>query len=91
MPQLILEHRVKKFIAKLPTKTKKQVSKALLNLTLNPLPHNAKQLIGYNPYLRLAVGEYRVIYKFDKTNIHIIIIGKRNDGDVYKRFRHILG
>jgi mRNA interferase RelE/StbE len=93
MAVLILEKRVKKFISKLPPKPQKQIAKALLSLTNNSLPHNAKQLSGYNPYIRLAVGEYRIIYKLDesKDHIYVVLIGKRNDGDVYKQFKQILG
>jgi len=74
MAALILEKRVKKFISFLPPKPQKQIAKALLSLTNNSLPHNAKQLTGYNPYIRIAVGEYRIIYKVDKTNDHIYVV-----------------
>ena len=35
-------------------------------------------------YLRLAVGEYRVIYRDDAETVHVVIDGKRNDGEVYR-------
>jgi hypothetical protein len=32
-------------------------------------------------YLRLAVGEYRVIYRDDEGTVHVVVVGKRNDGE----------
>ena len=63
----------------------------MLKLQKNPAPHDSKQLVGYNPYLRVDVGEYRVIYKFDSKVelITIVLIGKRNDSAVYRKFKRI--
>jgi len=37
-----------------------------------------------SPYLRLAVGEYRVIYRDDEETVHVVLVGKRNDSEVYR-------
>jgi mRNA-degrading endonuclease RelE of RelBE toxin-antitoxin system len=34
-------------------------------------------------YLRLA-GEYRVIYRDDAETVHIVLVGTRNAGEVYR-------
>jgi mRNA interferase RelE/StbE len=73
-----------KELLELPAKQFRQVVVAILELLREPQPHFSKQLSGY-PYLRLAVGEYRVIYRFDATSVKVLAFGKRNDGEVYRR------
>lgn len=67
----------------LPAKQFRQVVVAIFDLLRDPQPHFSKQLSGY-PYFRLAVGEYRVIYRFDATSVEVLAFGKRNDGEVYR-------
>lgn len=85
------ENRVKKYIKTLPLKHKKQIAIKTLLLEKDPNPNDSLGLIGHSPYKRVDCGEYRIIYKImekDKTVI-IEIIGKRNDGQVYKEFKRL--
>ena len=52
----------------------------------NPLQHDVKPLHGYAPWHRADIGEYRIIFSTDGEWLRILIVGKRNDSDVYKRF-----
>jgi mRNA interferase RelE/StbE len=89
MINIAIKPKVKKFIKLLPLKHQRQVKNRILKLQENPTPHDAKYLIGYNPYLRIDVGEYRVIYKFNAKRkfVTVVLAGKRNDGEVYKKFK----
>ncbi len=49
-------------------------------------PTDHRQLIGY-PYQRIDSGEYRIVYRFDAENIYVILIGKRNDDEVYRKLK----
>jgi len=49
------------------------------------MPPDSASLHGYKDYFRVDVGEFRVVYKFDAKVVYIIIVGKRNDDEVYKR------
>ena len=49
-------------------------------------PTDHRQLIGY-PYQRVDSGEYRIAYRFDAENIYVILIGKRNDDEVYRKLK----
>lgn len=77
-----------KFIKKLPPKQYRQVVSSILALRENPTPDDSKQLSGYPEYRRVDIGEYRIIYRFDNDTVYIAVIGKRNDDEVYKRFKH---
>lgn len=73
------------FIKLLPPKQFKQVFTKVWDLRGNPRPHDSIKLSGFDHKYRADVGEYRVIYTFDDAIVNIETIGKRNDGDVYKR------
>jgi len=76
-----------KFIKKLPPKQYRQVVGTILSLRENPKPHDSEQLKGYPEYQRVDIGEFRIIYRFDKDTVYIALVGKRNDDEVYKRFK----
>lgn len=55
----------------------------------DPRPHDSRTLRGY-PYLRLDVGEYRVVYEISSVCIAVLLVGKRNDDEVYRELARIL-
>jgi len=92
MTDIRLKPSVVKFIKTLPPKHQRQVKDYLLKLTDNPQPPDTKPLKGYGPYLRGDSGEYRVIYRYDKRRdcVTVVLVGRRNNDDVYKRFKRII-
>ncbi len=86
MRQIKLHKQAAKFIVGLPSKQQRQIATALISLQQNIQPHDAKKLHGYE-YFRVDCGEYRIIYNWDDTTIYVYIIGKRNDGDVYRKLQ----
>lgn len=78
-----------KFIKKLPPKQYRQVVGTILALRENPIPIDSKQLSGYGAYHRVDMGEYRIVYRFDADTVYIAVVGKRNDNDVYRRFKQL--
>lgn len=63
----------------------KQIAYKLLELQENPFPNDSIQLKEHNPKLyRTSIGEYRIIYFAQEDTLFVVIIGKRNDGEVYK-------
>jgi mRNA interferase RelE/StbE len=86
MPSLDLKPKAKKFIESLPPKHKRQIKDGILALQNIPAPHDAKKLMGYENYNRIDIGEYRIIYRHDhkKDLITVVLVGKRNDDEVYR-------
>jgi len=39
----------------------------------------------FNPCV--DIGEYRIVYRIEDDTVGICLIGKRNDSEVYKRFK----
>lgn len=90
--QISLEKKVIKFIKNLPPKHQFQIKKYILSFQETPTPHDSQTLKGYSPYRRGDCGEYRIIYRIDANTqtVYIIIVGKRNGGEVYKFLNNIL-
>lgn len=76
-----------KFLSKLDRKSVLRIRTAIHGLTLTPPEGDIKTMQGYSDHrLRLRVGNWRVIFKYDGDGelkvLWIIDIGNR--GDVYK-------
>jgi mRNA interferase RelE/StbE len=83
---LSIDKATLKELDELPAKQYRQVVSAIFDLLKEPLPQYSKSLVG-SPYLRLSLGEYRVIYRFDDASVTVVVFGKRNDGEVYKALK----
>lgn len=79
------------FLKGLQPKIAAQIAKKVLALNVDPLPNDSKQLIGYPGYYRVDSGEYRIIYSFNREEdlVEIILVGKRNDDEVYKKLERL--
>lgn len=88
MLKLNLAKRGGKFLKNLPPKQAKQIAQKIMALREDPLPKDSKKLVG-SPYLRADIGEYRIVYFVEKDVLHVVLVGKRNDGKVYKELNRI--
>ena len=79
------------FLKGLQPKIAAQIAKKVLALNVDPLPNDSKQLIGYPGYYRVDSGEYRIIYNFNPEEdlVEVILVGKRNDDEVYKKLERL--
>ncbi|WLI90278.1 type II toxin-antitoxin system mRNA interferase toxin, RelE/StbE family [Massilia sp. R2A-15] len=84
---LTLSKEVEKFLFSLAPKQFKQVTVSMLKLMSDPTPHDSAALKGARRgERRVDIGEYRVIYRVEDGVIRIVLIGKRNDDEVYRRY-----
>lgn len=81
------------FLKGLQPKIAAQIAKKVLALNVEPLPSDSKALTGYQGYYRVDSGEYRIVYRFnvDAALVEVILVGKRNDDEVYKQLKRLLG
>jgi len=81
------------FLKGLQPKIAAQIAKKVLALNIDPLPSDSKELTGYPGFHRVDSGEYRIVYRFDAAEelVEVILVGKRNDDEVYKRLNRIIG
>ena len=81
-----LQPAARRFLETLPPKQFRQVARKVFALADDPTPPDSQLLKGY-PFRRATAGEYRIIYDLTERNLRIVLIGKRNDDEVYRRLR----
>jgi mRNA interferase RelE/StbE len=80
-----MTNQAKKALKDLAAKQYKQVGSAIFNLLTNAEPHDSASLKGAkNGERRIDVGEHRIIYVLTGEEVTVLVIGKRNDDEVYK-------
>ena len=78
---------VAKFVKALPAKQFRQVWIKVLELLAEPYPNDSAKLHGYDFY-RVDIGEYRIVYQVVDDCLELILMGKRNDDEVYKQLKN---
>ena len=93
MPKLDGLEAVLDFLNGLQPKIAAQIAKKTLSLNIDPLPADSKQLKGYPNYYRVDSGEYSIVYTYEPQAdlVTVILVGKRNDDEVYKKLQRLLG
>ncbi len=72
------------------SKVDKNISEKLINkievaLTGNPVPQNAKTVVGEHGVFRIRIGDYRALYRVDYSNNKIIVFKLDKRPKVYDR------
>lgn len=81
-----LNRAAAKSLSRLSSRAQAQVSERILALSTDATPHDSRPLKGYAGWLRIDVGEYRVIYRIEGDEVFVAILGPRNDDRVYREF-----
>jgi len=89
--KLALSKNVVDFISELQAKQFKQVMGKILSLLTDPTPTDSQPLKGFDDLRRADQGEFRIVYRFDENTLAVSLVGKRNDDEIYKRLRNLMG
>ncbi|MGX6959883.1 MAG: type II toxin-antitoxin system RelE/ParE family toxin [Rickettsia endosymbiont of Pentastiridius leporinus] len=83
---LIISKSSQKFIKNLDAKQARQIIIKIKELNeIDNHPNDSKRLKCLDEaYYRVDVGEFRIIYQKDKIKTYIFLVGKRNDGEIYR-------
>ncbi len=84
--KLEISKKSAKFIKKLDAKQCRQIIHKIFDLMSEPNPTDSIKLAGNPKYMRVDIGEYRVIYKVEGEFVKIAAVGKRNDDEIYREF-----
>ena len=86
--KLLMTKQALKAVKQLDAKQYKQVVSTILSLCANDKTNDSMALKGAsNGERRVDIGEYRIIYTINNEFvIEILVVGKRNDDEVYKIF-----
>jgi mRNA interferase RelE/StbE len=64
--------------------TRGAILNMLHNLGVEPRPPGVMPLTGHRPYLRVRVGDYRIIYRVDDAAKKVIIAVAGHRRDIYR-------
>lgn len=81
MYKIVIKKKAKKFIDKLPKNERLRIAKAIQAL---PNGEDIKKLKGYTDLLRLRVGDYRIIYTVNHSELVVIVVDAGKRGQIYK-------
>ncbi len=81
--KLILARSAGKDLDKLSDETTLRISSKLYALANDPYMHGSEKLSGNKGY-RIRIGDYRVVYRIDKSTKTISIIKVKHRREVYK-------
>ena len=82
--------RASKYLLNIYPKHAQQIAWSIDLLRTNPVPSDSKKL-AHSVYRRVDVGEHRIIYRYTEDLLIIPLIGKRNDGEVYRKLDRLEG
>jgi mRNA interferase RelE/StbE len=72
-------------LSKIPAKHARQIAERIASLRTNTDSVLSEDLKGFAPFRRFKSGEYRVVFFIENETLHIPVIGKRNDDEIYKQ------
>jgi mRNA interferase RelE/StbE len=72
---------VRKALRKMDPEAQAAILRIIHNLGPEPRPYGVQPLKGHRPYLRLRVGDYRIIYVVDDETktVTVALAGHRRD------------
>ena len=82
---LVYTRRAEKDIKKLDSSIKSRIGNALIKLRDNPLLYSDKLSDPALGTYKFRIGDYRVIFDIEGTDVVILRVGHRRE--IYKRFR----
>ena len=88
MRKLDINRDALKFLSDLQAKQYRQVVQKLFGLLADAHPNDSSQLKG-SEFWRADIGEYRIVYRFDNATVYVVVIGKRNDDEVYRKLERL--
>jgi mRNA interferase RelE/StbE len=72
-------------LAELPQEVRRQILKQIEGLKTVPRPAGVKQLKGPEKFLRLRVGDYRLIYLIEGKHLVVLVVKIGDRKDIYER------
>ncbi len=85
MFEVKLDNQPEKLLKKFERYIFNRFIKRLDGLKINPVPHDAKRIVGYEaPTFRIRVGKYRILYRINYELKLIIVVKIDHRERVYK-------
>lgn len=83
---VILHREAKKDIKKLHPQIRTRIIAALDEIAENPKLHGSIPLSGYADLYRYRVGDYRIVYRINESELEVLVLDAKPRGEVYKNY-----
>lgn len=80
-----LTRAARRDLENLPRNVLKRVDARILALAADPRPRGAKKLAGPEGFLRLRVGDYRIIYQVEEDRLVVLVVRIGHRREIYRR------
>lgn len=71
-------------LAKLPRPIQVRIARAIESLSFHPRPQGVEKLGGPEGFLRIRVGDYRIIYQVRDDRLWILVVRVGHRREVYR-------
>lgn len=72
-----------KDLTKLDGQIARRIAARIALLAADPRPHGLRALTGYPGYLRIRVGDYRVVYTVEDDVLVVLVVALGHRRDIY--------
>ena len=86
MYSVFVPKSVEKQIRKLPSDIEDRVRVVIDGLKSVPQPQGCETMQGHRNIYRLRVGDYRIVYKIEKSRVIIEVVAVGHRKDIYRDF-----
>jgi mRNA interferase RelE/StbE len=73
-----------RFFRKLEPPLQRRLARAIDALAINPRPYGVVKLTDEDDLYRLRVGEYRIVYKIQDSQLIVLIVAVGHRRDIYR-------
>jgi mRNA interferase RelE/StbE len=80
---IVFARSARKELESLPEATARRILTRIESLAAEPRPRGCLKLSGSDDYWRIRVGEYRVLYSIDDSELLIDVVAVRHRKDAY--------
>ncbi len=75
MFEIRIDNQPTDFLKKCDKILYERIKKKINELRENPIPHNAKRIVGYEePTFRIRIGKYRALYRINHKEDRVIVV-----------------
>jgi mRNA interferase RelE/StbE len=71
-------------LGSLPRSVLKRIDAKILSLGRDPRPAGVKKLAGHEGFLRVRVGDYRIIYQVEDDRLVVLVVRVGHRREVYR-------
>lgn len=83
--EILVQPSAARDLRKLPREIQRRIGRKLDELSYEPRPSDAKILKGNEGFLRVRVGDYRIVYGIRENVLVVLIVRIGHRKDIYRK------